>query len=355
MPIERLAIACRDYMLYHPALRHDLPPTKRFPNHAIAPIEHWSAWWLEWPLSRWMDEQNGHRWFKQEQGLFLAAFTSPKPARLDFELLTSEMVEYRLAQYTATRLENPVSDRDAMVGFTAKVTHSGGRPILMLPRVEEHPGRPFGPVDVKLPDGSTWVFRFVRIACNVAGPKGADANELGELMRDWFGPDAGMPGTGFKVLFQLASEGWSAKPVATPTAKPGEVRKVLDGPDDSKLLDLIQSPAIPERFTRFVPVYTLEAAAGLWGPEAEPEETGWTDVSRFKPRPGMFVVKVRGRSMEPKIPNGINDPGGSAGVRECIQVPVATHAHAPQIKQPGCKALQNATVSGWPRPPSSMA
>jgi hypothetical protein len=29
MPIEPLAIACRDFLLSHPAMRNDLPPTKR--------------------------------------------------------------------------------------------------------------------------------------------------------------------------------------------------------------------------------------------------------------------------------------------------------------------------------------
>jgi diadenosine tetraphosphate (Ap4A) HIT family hydrolase/HKD family nuclease len=75
-------------------------------------------------------------------------------------------------------------------------------------------------------------------------------------------------------------------------------------PVEPRVLELIPAPPQSEQYTRFVPVYTLEAAAGLWGPESEPEEAGWTDVSAFKPRPGMFVIKVRGRSMEPKIPDG---------------------------------------------------
>jgi SOS-response transcriptional repressor LexA len=173
----------------------------------------------------------------------------------------------------------------------------------MLPSVEQMPGRPFGPVEVKLPDESIWVFRLVRIACNVAGPKGTDANQLGELMLNWFGPDAGMPGTGFKVVFHHSVEGWSITLEAassggkrTPTA----LREQIQG----NVLQLIQSPAMAERFTRFVPVYTLEAAAGLWGPETEPAQAGWTDVSRFNPRRGMFVARVRGRSMETKIPDG---------------------------------------------------
>ncbi|MBM3823924.1 MAG: hypothetical protein FJ404_13745 [Verrucomicrobia bacterium] len=302
MPIEPLAIACREFLLSHPALRNDLPPTKQFPNHATASVEQWSAWWLEWPLSRWMDSQGGRRWFRQKGGRFEAAFSCPKEAQADFESLTSELVEYRLAQYTKARLEKP--KRGSTTSFTAKVTHASGRPILMLPSVEQMPGRPFGPIEVKVPDGSTWVFRMVRIACNVAGPKGMDANRLGELMRSWFGPDAGMPGTGFKVVFQQSAEGWSVAPDTAPSGGERFTPTALADQVPANVIQLIQSPEMADRFTRFVPVYTLEAAAGLWGPETEPEEAGWTDVSRFNPRQGMFVARVRGHSMEPRIPDG---------------------------------------------------
>lgn len=302
MPIEPLAIACRDFLLGHPALRNDLPPTKQFPNHATASAAQWSAWWLDWPLNRCMDNQRGRRWFNQEQGRFVTTFQCPKQAQGDFESLTSELVEYRLAQYTKARMERP--ERESTSGFTAKVTHSGGRPILMLPTLEHMPGRPIGPLEVRLPDGSTWMFRMVRVACNVAGPKGTEANKLGALMREWFGPDAGMPGTGFKVAFEHSADGWSVAPAAPPSAPSQFTTTILADPIRPNVIELIQSPQMADRFTRLVPVYTLEAAAGLWGPETEPEEAGWTDVSRFRPRQGMFVARVRGRSMEPKIRDG---------------------------------------------------
>jgi len=299
MEIEPLAVACREFLLSHPTLRHDLPPTKQFPNHATASIEQWSAWWLEWPLGRWMDAQGGRRWFGNEGGRFRAAFECPEVSRADFESLTSELVDYRLAQYVKSRLEKP--QEEGATSFTAKVTHSGGRPILIIPSVEGLPGRPFGPVEVTLPDGTTWVFRMVRIACNVAGPKGTDGNRLGELLRTWFGPDAGMPGTGFKVIFRHSAERWSVAPLSTPVLLGKDVPPPAREPN---ILELVQAPEMSERYTRFVPVYTLEAAAGLWGPEMEPEEAGWTDASKYRPRPGMFVIKVCGRSMEPKLPDG---------------------------------------------------
>jgi len=53
-----------------------------------------------------------------------------------------------------------------------------------------------------------------------------------------------------------------------------------------------------------VPVYDLTAAAGFWGPESQPEELGWAEVRGLALKPGMFVARVTGTSMEPLIPNG---------------------------------------------------
>ncbi|NQW99449.1 DEAD/DEAH box helicase family protein, partial [bacterium] len=135
MKIEKLAAVCREFLISHPTLRHDLPPTKEFPDPAKAPIQAWAAWWLEWPLSRWMDEQGGRHWFKREGDRFLAAFPCPENLRPGFESMTAELVDYRLAHYAKTRLEKAT---ELSAGrFVAKVSHSGGKPILRLPTVEE--------------------------------------------------------------------------------------------------------------------------------------------------------------------------------------------------------------------------
>jgi hypothetical protein len=70
---------------------------------------------------------------------------------------------------------------------------------------------------VRLPDGREWEFRFVKIACNVAGPRGSNVgdtlpNGLPTLLREWFGPDAGLPGTSFEVEFHREGVAWCAAP-----------------------------------------------------------------------------------------------------------------------------------------------
>ncbi len=102
-----------------------------------------------------------------------------------------------VSTHPGPRLSTATPTRASATGFVAKVIQSRGKPFLKLPTVDEEPGRPDGPVLVRLPDGREWEFRFVKIACNVAGPRGSNVgdtlpNELPTLLREWFGPDAGL-------------------------------------------------------------------------------------------------------------------------------------------------------------------
>ncbi len=302
MEIQKLAAACREFLLSHPTLRRDLPPTKEFPDPANAPIEKWAKWWLKWPLSCWLKDQGKRLWFKREVNRFVPTFTCPERLRSDFEAMTAELVDYRLARYANTKLP-------AVAGrFLAKVSHSGGKPILRLPTVEELPGRPIGPATATLPDGSQWVFKFVKIACNVASPLGSEENQILPLLRGWFGENAGAPGTNYQVAFTKTESGWAVEPVAVATplrvvdASPdtGESNE----PETQDLPGFVDAPAAKDKFTRLVPVYSLEAAAGLWGPESSPEEIGWAEAPGATIKPDMFIARVRGHSMEPKIKDG---------------------------------------------------
>jgi superfamily II DNA or RNA helicase/diadenosine tetraphosphate (Ap4A) HIT family hydrolase/HKD family nuclease/SOS-response transcriptional repressor LexA len=303
MEIETLAAACREFLLSHPTLRHDLPPNQQFPDPAKAPIQAWAKWWLEWPLSRWMDEQAGRHWFKREGDRFLAAFPCPENLRPDIEAMTAELVDYRLAHYAKTRIEKAA---ELCAGrFLAKVSHSGGKPILRLPTVEELPGRPIGPTTATLPDGSQWVFKFVKIACNVASPLGSEENQILPLLRGWFGENAGVPGTNYQVAFTKSETGWSVEPIAV--TAPLRVVASSSDTEERESRDLpgfVDEPALQDKFTRLVPVYNIEAAAGLWGPETSPQEIGWAEASGALIKPGMFIARVRGHSMEPKIKDG---------------------------------------------------
>ena len=261
------------------------------------------------PLARWIDEQAGRRWFVRRGDRFIADFKITASHRPAFESLTGELVDYRLAHYTQSRLASPTAPRGSegalpTAAFRAKVSHSARKPILFLPTVEAAPTRPTGPTRVCLPDGSEWVFRFVKVACNVAHPADSadEQNQLPALLREWFGPDAGLPGTGFEVEFNSIDGAWSAAPSwhrAAGTVNPPSSRASTAPP-----LPLLTSPPPAARYTTHVPVYDLTAAAGFWGPESQPEEIGWTEVPGVSLKDGTFVARVTGTSMEPLIPDG---------------------------------------------------
>src|SRR6516164_1445826 len=151
MEIGPFADACRAYLLEHPQLKTDLQPTNEIPDHRRASPEQWTAWWLRWPLDRWLDEQQGRKWFRREGDRFAFAVPCAHETRTAFETMTGEVVDYRLSQYAQSRVRRVAPEG---FEFLAKVSHSGGRPILFVPDQEKCPGRPLGPVEVKLPNVS---------------------------------------------------------------------------------------------------------------------------------------------------------------------------------------------------------
>lgn len=171
--------------------------------------------------------------------------------------------------------------------------------------IGELPGRPMGPTHITLPDGSDWVFKFVKVACNVAAPAGEDHNQLGRLLKEWFGDDAGAPGTGYRVVFSQTEQGWGGAPEATAGARPAlTVQQSSSGLDRSELPGFVAEAPTGSDRPLYVPVYSLEAAAGFWGPDLVPEEIGWAQPREVSLNPGMFIARVRGRSMEPRIHDG---------------------------------------------------
>lgn len=310
--VAALSEACRDFLLNHSVLRKDLASSADVPDHVTASVEQWAAWWRRWPLDRWLDIQAGHRWFRESQGLFIAAIDCDESLRPAFEAMTRDLVEYRLAQYAKSHADevlNPLGD-----SFIAKVSHGNGRPILFLPEMTKTFSRPVGPVDVLISSGreagleansldGIWTFRMVKIACNVAHPKGMTGNLLPDLLRSWFGADAGLPGSDFKVRFSRVDGEWRVEPLQV--AALGGVKVVEDEQTSIDVIsDLLSLRPEGDNWNEYAPVYDLKAAAGGWGPESFPQEIGWKRVEGQVVKEGMFIAQVKGHSMEPKIASG---------------------------------------------------
>ena len=70
----------------------------------------------------------------------------------------------------------------------------------------------------------------------------------------------------------------------------------------------VLDPPASDRFVTCVPFCELEAAAGAFGPDQpamDPREHHtWIRVERGRLTPDMFSIRVRGRSMQPTIPDG---------------------------------------------------
>lgn len=299
--LSQFAKQCRRYMLEHPILQRDLLEGTHAVDHQNASDEQWTAWWIKWPIDRWLDEQNGQRWFERNGDLFSLAIDCAEKLRPNLEAMTEELVDGRLARYIQSKRlqENPNKD----LAFTGKVSHTGGRPILFIPNEMQQPRRPVGPTDVQLPDGSMWTFKFVKVACNVAQPVGQNKNQLSDLLRQWFGKDAGLPGTDFHVRFELQNGNWHVIPIgAAPAAEGMKESKEFAPIDFSAMLQ--PSVAKSAKFSTHVPVFDLVAAAGGFGDVGVPEEIGWVEVSGRKLKPGMFAAQVVGDSMQPRIPSG---------------------------------------------------
>lgn len=113
--------------------------------------------------------------------------------------LVREIVDWRLAEYLQR-------DGDNASDIVCKVSHASGRPILFLPDRATQPGIPEGWTPVTA-DGEQYEANFVKVAVNVLREPGTDQNELPALLRGWFGPDAGAPGTAHRVVFQPADDG----------------------------------------------------------------------------------------------------------------------------------------------------
>jgi hypothetical protein len=153
-------------------------------------------------------EDSPNRWFRLDGANLTPRFTVPDEDADTFADMTREFVDYRLAQY---RRRSDAKEIGA--SFDCKLTWNQRDPILKLPSRIKRPDLPRGETDVRLPDGRVWRFRFVKEYCNVAHAPGSARNELPDLLRGWFGPGAGKPGTGFHVHFSPSPDGWWVEPM----------------------------------------------------------------------------------------------------------------------------------------------
>ncbi len=270
LPLRDLALRSHALLRRSPELFSDVAEEFRVAELQEAQVAGWLAYWRKNPIAAWTGakKDGGRVWFRVKGDHFaldldVAPELAPALARL-----TRELVDYRLAQYRARKRQDAVS----IDGFVCKVISNQRDPILKLPS-GDRASLPSDETDVRLPDGSVWQFRFAKEYCNVARPAGTARNQLPDLMRRWFGPRAGQPGTAFQVRFHAGPNGLWVEPVQADVIELASRRKVAAYPD-------------------------LRAAAGhvadaVLSPEAD---LVWLPLDAASP--DLFAVRVSGTSMD---------------------------------------------------------
>ena len=174
------------------------------------------------PIAAWSGGAGTHgvAYFAYAAGHFSTRFDVSGSHRGAFQELVREIVDWRLAEYLRRQ-------PDASEAIICKVSHTGGRPILFLPDRSSHPGIPEGLTPILI-DGRRYEAQFAKVAVNVIRAVHSTRNELSGLLRTWFGPDAGLPGTTFQVAFERPDDDvYRLVPLhrATPSQSPEEWRQ----------------------------------------------------------------------------------------------------------------------------------
>jgi superfamily II DNA or RNA helicase/diadenosine tetraphosphate (Ap4A) HIT family hydrolase len=165
----------------------------------------WQKYWTKWPLDHLTRKKSGAL-FAIDGDIFMPAFKVDDFYGETFDAMVSEIMEWRLADYL---LRPSVIAGDGSEEIHCRVIHSGGNPIIRINR-QKYPNLPSEPTEVEA-NGETFTFNFVKIAVNVARREGEAGNALHSLLRGWFGPSAGLPGTRHEVAFEETPSGWTLR------------------------------------------------------------------------------------------------------------------------------------------------
>ena len=163
------------------------------------------------PIKAWVGGAGtgGQRYFQYEGEVFSSSLSEPLASRDVLQSLVRELAEWRLAEYFDRT--TPPTDGTYLI----KVNQSNGSPILMPLNREQNTHLPEGWTSFRA-NGRTYVGNFVKVALNVAKKdENTDRNELPAILRTWFGPDAGAPGTRHFVELSRDGDAWTMSPTGT--------------------------------------------------------------------------------------------------------------------------------------------
>ncbi len=166
------------------------------------------------------------------------------------------------------------------------------------------PGRPVTPVGVLLydPASDKLVHKLRQDFDALADPE--DAEVLSELDRDFHAKISELGGRRFLAWLEDSL----SNVLQIGARRPVEARSLpytLQELFRRHVLGLAREPACILPFVTHLPLFSLRAAAGRFGEDMEVEPEDWLEAPPgLRLTDDMFVVRVVGHSMEPRIPDG---------------------------------------------------
>jgi superfamily II DNA or RNA helicase/diadenosine tetraphosphate (Ap4A) HIT family hydrolase/HKD family nuclease/SOS-response transcriptional repressor LexA len=229
--VDALAFTSRQIVCADPRLVDDVR-NEELTDPCSAADDLWLAHWERFPVHHLTT--GDAPLFTVSEGRLSPTFEVPEELRHAAAALIAELVEWRLAEYLSRR------SKPSTTAIRCKVSHSSGNPIVFIDR-ERHPEIPDGPTSFTA-NGEHFDGNFVKVALNVATRNSEKGNALHDLLRGWFGPSAGLPGTNHQVTLAFEDGQWVMRPVRLPSLSEGDVIPlfqsysvacgVLDAPQD---------------------------------------------------------------------------------------------------------------------------
>ena len=184
----------RELMLSDPRLARDVP-AKEFPDLAGAPVEKWTQYWRQWPIAHLTGTGSGgarpNALFRLESDRIVPTFAIDDDFGEIFDSMVAELMEYRLASYVLNK------DKSTTRSWACRLAYADGHPVIRLDR-RQHPDLPSGHATF-LADGVQYEASFAKGTLAFATREDSAGNALPGLLRGWFGPSAGHPGTSHAV------------------------------------------------------------------------------------------------------------------------------------------------------------
>ena len=177
------------------------------------------------PIRAWVGGAGtgGQAFFDFEDGFFRPSEALRADESEALASLVSEIVDWRYAEYFQRDSAPAFDENEAREDdrFLCHLSHSNGRPIIFLPSRERLLKIPTGWTPI-VANNQEYRANFVQIAVNVVQRAGQNDNVLPEILRGWFGENAGLPGTLHEVEFAAGADGkWNLAPKETSKEHPG--------------------------------------------------------------------------------------------------------------------------------------